>query len=110
MRIVTSLTIMFSTALGACTAVLETPIFADPGKYEFFDCRQLATEREIKARREQELKLLTDKAEQGTGGAFVNAIAYKTEYVEVQEELKLIAKTERVKKCNTPENWQSNSA
>ena len=31
-----------------------------------------------------------DKAERGTGGAFVNVIAYKADYTEVREDLKLI--------------------
>jgi hypothetical protein len=35
--------------------------------------------------REQELKLLMDKAEQGTGGAFANMIAYESDYVTAQE-------------------------
>jgi hypothetical protein len=51
-----------------------------------------------------------DKAEQSTGGAFVNLIAYKSDYVTAQEDLKVIEATARVKKCSTPENWHSNSA
>lgn len=51
-----------------------------------------------------------EKAEQSTGGAFVNVIAYKADYVEVQEDLKLIERTARTKKCSSPENSQSNSA
>ena len=47
--------------------------------------------------------------ERGTGGAFVNVIAYKADYTEVREDLKLIEKTARTKKCSSPENWQSNS-
>lgn len=58
----------------------------------------------------RELKLLMDKAEQSTGGAFVNAIAYEADYVTAQEDLKVIEATARVKKCSTPENWRSNSA
>jgi hypothetical protein len=43
-----------------------------------------------------------DKAERGTGGAFVNVIAYKADYVEVREDLKLIERTARTKKCSSP--------
>ena len=37
-------------------------------------------------------------------------IAYKGEYVAVQDELKVIDATARDKKCKTPENWSSTSA
>jgi hypothetical protein len=51
-----------------------------------------------------------DRAEQSTGGDFVNLIAYKADYVTAREDLKVIEATVRVKKCSTPENWGSNSA
>jgi hypothetical protein len=104
--------LIFSTFLAACASALENPftVFADPGRYEFLNCEQLAAQRIGRKAREQELKLLMDKAEQGTGGDFVNLIAYKADYVTAQEELKVIEATARVKKCSTPENWGSNSA
>jgi hypothetical protein len=51
-----------------------------------------------------------NRAEQNTGGAFVNVIAYKGDYVAITEELKVIEGTMRVRKCSTPENWGSTSA
>ena len=71
---------------------------------------QLAAQRTNRKAREEELKSLMDKAERSTGGAFVNVIAYKADYTEVREDLKLIERTARTKKCSSPENWQSNSA
>ena len=85
-------------------------LFVDPGKYEFFSCEQIADHRKGVAAREQQLKLLMDKAEKGTGGAVVNVIAYKGDYVTAEDELKLIDATARDKKCKTPENWSSTSA
>jgi hypothetical protein len=85
-------------------------VFADPGQYEFLNYEQLAAQRTTRKAREQELKLLMDRAEQSTGGAFVNLIAYKSDYVTAQEDLKAIEVTARVNKCDTPENWRSNSA
>src|SRR5262245_52676656 len=52
--------------------------------------------------RELELKLLMDKAEQGTGGSVVNVIAYQTDYVTAREELKVIDATARTKNCDAP--------
>jgi hypothetical protein len=59
---------------------------------------------------QEELKLLMDKAEKGTGGAAVNIIAYKGEYTATQDELKVIDATARDKNCKTPVNWGSTSA
>jgi hypothetical protein len=112
MRIAPSLALVFCVSLAACTSALESQltVFADPAKYDFYSCDQLAAQRTVRKVREQELKSLMEKAEQSTGGAFVNVIAYKADYVEVQEDLKLIERTARTKKCSSPENSQSNSA
>ena len=53
--------------LAACSALGDNPatLFADPSKYQYSDCEQLATQRKIWSTREQELKLLMDRAAQG---------------------------------------------
>ena len=50
-----------------------------------------------------------DKADQGTGGAIVNVLAYKADYVAAGEQLKVIETTARSKNCQTPSSWRSNS-
>ena len=109
---ITLLMAITSLTVTACTSALENPVtlFADPGKYEFHNCEQLAKARQAAKTKEEELKELMNRAEQGTGGAFVNVIAYKSDYVAVTEELKVIEGTMRVKKCSTPENLGSTSA
>jgi hypothetical protein len=89
--------------LSACAPPAMGPftVFADPGKYEYFTCEQLLPERKRAADRELELKLLMDRAERGAGGAFVNVIAYESDYITAREELKLIDATARDKKCVT---------
>ena len=49
-----------------------------------------------------------DKAAQSTGGAFVNMMAYKADYVTAQEELELIEAAARAKNCDL--NWPQQSA
>jgi hypothetical protein len=95
--------------LSACSSAGMGPftVFADPGKYEHHTCKQLAGPRRRAMKREQELKLLMDKAEKSTGGAFVNVIAYQTDYVRTQEELKVIEATARAKNCD--QNWPQQS-
>jgi hypothetical protein len=95
---------------GCSTAESTLTVFADPGKYEYHSCEQLAVERKKLAERHQELTLLMDKAEQSTGGTLVNALAYKADRVAAGEELKLIELAARAKNCETPANWRSNSA
>jgi hypothetical protein len=90
--------------LSACSPVAMGPVtvFADPGKYQFYNCEQLAGQRTYWTNRELELKLLMDKADQSTGGAVVNVVAYQADYVTAREELKVIDATTRAKNCDSP--------
>jgi hypothetical protein len=88
----------------ACSPAAMGPVtvFADPGKYQFYSCEQLAGQRTYWAGRELELKLLMDKTEESTGGAVVNVIAYQADYVVAREEVKVIDATARGKNCDKP--------
>jgi hypothetical protein len=83
--------------------------FSDPGKYQYHNCEQLAASAKGQIRRQQELKELIDKAEQGVGGIIVSLMAYKSDYVAVEEDLRVIETTARNKNCVTPATWQSNT-
>jgi hypothetical protein len=97
--------------LTGCSSTGDNPltVFADPGKYQFSSCEHLAGQRKYWSSREQELRLLMDKAEQSAGGTVVNVLAYKADHVAASEELKIVENTARSKNCATPENWRSNS-
>ena len=116
MRLAPSLAFIVALSLAACsetnsfTTGNPFTVFADPGEFEFFSCEQLLPQRNGLVTRAQELKLLMDKAEQSTGGAIVNVIAYKADYVTARERLKVIEETARIKKCNFPDDAQSNAA
>ncbi|OAF15807.1 hypothetical protein [Bradyrhizobium neotropicale] len=73
-------------ALAGCAGMSDTvsPAFADPGKYELYDCKQLETERKSLARRAAELQGLMNKAETGAGGAVVSELAYRNDYIAVR--------------------------
>jgi hypothetical protein len=98
--------------LAACASAIESQftVFADPGKYEWYSCDQLIPQRQLWESKEKELKLLMDKARQGTGGAAISVVAYQGDYVMAREELQVIDATARAKKCKMPGNWQSDSA
>ena len=91
-------------ALAGCSAAGDNPftVFADPGKYEYYSCDQINAQRKNWSTREQELRELMNKAEQDTGGAIVNVLAYKADHVAASEELKVLEATARSKNCETP--------
>jgi hypothetical protein len=98
--------------LSGCATPSDSSVtfFADPGKYQYSSCEQLASQRKSWTTRERDLKQLMDRAEQGAGGALVNVLAYKSDYVAATEELKVLESAARSKHCASPENWGSNSA
>ena len=67
--------------LMSCSAAAMGPVtvFADPGKYQFYNCEQLAGQRMYWTNHELELKLLMDEADQGAGGAPRHAACSSTE-------------------------------
>jgi hypothetical protein len=85
--------------LTGCASSDGPYVFADAGKYHFHTCEQLATVSKQKHDRQRELKELIDKAEQAAGGQIVSALAYRTDYVAVNEELQVIDSTLREKDC-----------
>jgi hypothetical protein len=73
-------------ALSGCGSVGDTisPAFADPGKYQLWDCKRHEGERKNLANRTEELQKLMDKAKTGVGGSVVAEMAYRDEYVAVR--------------------------
>lgn len=87
--------------LSGCAGVSETiaPAFADPAKYELYDCKQLEGERKALAVRTADLQKLMDKAETGTGGAVVSELAYRNDYVAVRGSAQLAEDAWRSNRC-----------
>ena len=104
--------LIFPVLLAACGTAIQSPmtVFADPGKYEWYSCEQLVPQRKFWEKKEQDLKLLMDKAKQSTGGSAISVVAYQGDYVNAREELQVIDATARAKKCEVPGEWQSDSA
>ena len=97
--------------LQGCASTIDTPltVFADPGKYDYNNCEQMAEQKKKWVTREQELRQLMDKADQSAGGAVVNVLAYKADHIAALEELKLLEAAGRSKKCDPSEKWRSNT-
>ncbi|KGT75865.1 twin-arginine translocation pathway signal [Bradyrhizobium japonicum] len=89
------------TALSGCASMTETvaPAFADPGKYELYDCKQLEAERKALATRTADLQRLMDKAQTGAGGAVVSELAYRNDYIAVRGQSQLAEEAWRRNRC-----------
>lgn len=91
--------------LAGCAGMSDSvsTAFADPAKYELYDCKQLEAERKSLANRSAELQGLMAKAETGTGGVIVSEVAYRNDYISVRGQSQLADEAWRKNKCtDTP--------
>jgi len=73
--------------------------FADPAKYQLYDCKQLETERKSLDTRAAELEGLIEKAQGGVAGPVVAELAYRNEAISVQGQRKFAEEAWRENKC-----------
>jgi hypothetical protein len=100
-------------AVGGCSAIPEqaAAVFSTaPGKYDMYPCDNIEPQiRSLRGRR-IELEQLMARASQDTGGAFVSAIAYRTEYEQAGSDLKELAKASADKQCAVGSKFSSGRA
>ena len=91
----------FGASLSGCADMSDsmTQAFADPAKYELYDCKQLEAERTSLASRAVELQGLMAKAETGVGGSVVAELAYRNDYVAVRGQARFAEEAWRKNKC-----------
>ena len=77
-----------------------TTAFADPAKYELWDCKQLEPERKSLANRAAELQGLMAKAETGAAGPLVAEMAYRNEYLTVRGQAHFAEEAWRKNNCH----------
>jgi len=87
--------------LSGCASVGDTmsSAFADPAKYDLYECSQLEAERTRLAGRAAELQGLMAKAETGVAGPVVAELAYRNEYIATRGQAKLADEVWRRNKC-----------
>jgi hypothetical protein len=76
-----------------------TSVFADPSKYNLYDCKQLEAERKALASRMAELQGLINKAQTGVAGPVVAEVAYRNEYIAVRGQAKNAEEAWVLNKC-----------
>jgi hypothetical protein len=88
--------------LAGCADMNDTMTlaFADPAKYELYDCKQLETERKSLATRGAELQGLMAKADTGVAGPVVAELAYRNEYIAVRGQTRLAEDAWQRNKCH----------
>ncbi|MBV8923039.1 MAG: hypothetical protein JOZ76_34140 [Bradyrhizobium sp.] len=76
----------FLLSLGGCAEMNDTmtTAFADPAKFELYDCKQLEAARKSLAERAAELQGLMAKADSGFAGPVVAEMAYRNDYVAIR--------------------------
>ena len=88
-------------ALSGCADMSDsmTTAFADPAKYDLYECKQLETERKTLANRAAELQGLMAKADTGVAGPVVAELAYRNEYVAVRGQARFAEEAWQRGKC-----------
>jgi hypothetical protein len=84
------LLLVLGLSLLGCAGMSDgmTSAFADPAKYELYNCKQLEAERKALSMRQAELQGLIAKAQSGVGGPVVAELAYRNEYIAVRGQAK----------------------
>jgi hypothetical protein len=74
--------------------------FADPAKYDLYDCKQLEPERKALATRLAEQEGLLAKAQTGTAGPLVGELAYRNEIIAIRGQAHFADEAWRRNKCH----------
>ncbi len=86
--------------LGGCSYSDElASSLVAPGKFDLYNCDQLSVRARETAQRERELKQSMQEAERGAAGGFINAVAYRTDYLTARGELMELERTAAAKNC-----------
>jgi hypothetical protein len=94
--------LVLGAGLSGCADMSDsmTSAFADPAKYDLYDCKQLEGERKSLATRQAELQGLMAKADTGVAGPVVAELAYRNDYIAVRGQARLADEVWLRNKCH----------
>src|SRR5665647_1034787 len=94
--------LVLGAGLSGCAEMSDgmSTAFADPAKYDLYDCKQLETERKSLITRTAELQALMDKAQTGTAGPVVAELAYRNEYIALRGQARFADEAWQRNKCS----------
>lgn len=84
--------------------------FVMSGKYNVYTCQDLQERASASHTRQVELEQLMARAAQGAGGEFINAVAYRSEYMQVRAEMVELKRVAADKQCATESKFSSGRA
>jgi hypothetical protein len=85
---------------GGTDSVTGGSFWAQPGKYDFLKCPDLAKQSMAESTREKELVSLMERANQSSAGPVVNFMVYDADLQQARANLALLQKTSREKGCD----------
>jgi hypothetical protein len=106
-------TALLAASLAGCGSVSERTLagaFTSPGKYDIYTCSDIERQANSIRTRQIELEQAMGRSSQGTGGDFVNTIAYRGEYAQGKGELAELAKAKTDKQCAVDSKYSSGRA
>jgi hypothetical protein len=77
-----------------------TSAFADPARYNLYNCKQLEAERKSLSTRMAELQGLMSKAQDGFAGPAIAEIAYRNDYIAYRGQKKNADEAWALNKCH----------
>ena len=99
--------------VGGCGGLGEqgaSSVLVTPGKYDMHSCQDIENNIRNRRGREAELQRLMAQASGAVGGEFVNAIAYRSDYLQNRAEIEELVRTAANKQCTAQSPWSSQRA
>jgi len=90
-----------AAVLAGCSTMKDGvgALMVDPGRYEGYNCKELAGQWSALLAREKQLRNLIDRADESTSGVVIGALAYRSDYQTVLEQKKVLQRTAAEKNC-----------
>ncbi len=76
--------------------------YVDPATFRYYSCEQLEAAAKGTEAQQRQIEATISKAERGTGGALVSAVAYRADYLATVGNRRLIAEATKEKNCPPP--------
>ena len=103
MRLLICRLLVMVVPLAGCAGSMDSTtqtLFAQPGKFRFLPCKDLAARAAATAKREQELTSLIDRANQGPGGSIISPMVYGPDLQQARADARELQQTQQDKHCN----------
>jgi hypothetical protein len=91
--------LLLAALVAGCAGDTAEQLFVRPGGFDYLSCPELVAAQQSAAKREQELKVLIDRAEKESIGVLIAAASYRSDYLRAQGEQKNVAEVIRQKNC-----------